>query len=107
MKRKVKSYVVELPVFKQGDDLAHHLSQNGFDPIKAFAGLAEQYQFAAAQCQDIAAQFGELTKAEIKKVSVQADTHSISVEMPEKLAAGLLKEELISLAPWDEEEYEE
>jgi len=43
-------YDCHLPVFKQGDDLAHHLETEE-SPADAFEALAVQYEAAAAHCR--------------------------------------------------------
>lgn len=72
-----KFYVLSLPVWKQGDDLAHHLRKTE-TPAEAFEALAQQYEAAAAECREVAA-----AAREVPEMQVQADTHSITIEAPE------------------------
>lgn len=69
-------YELHLPVFKQGDDLAHHLA-NEETVADAFEALAGQYDAAAALCRRMAG-----LAREAPGLEVHADTHHIGVHGP-------------------------
>lgn len=71
-----KLYNFHLPVWKQGDDLAHHLEATK-TPAEAFEALAQQYEAAAAECRLMAA-----VAPEVPEMKVSADTHMIMIETP-------------------------
>jgi len=86
----MKYYSLWLPVFKQGDDLGSHLV-DGEHPSKAFMALAEQYKSAAEICETVANSIKN-----IKNVSVDACTHSISISTNSKKIQSLIDLEIIS-----------
>lgn len=93
-----KDYTLSLPVFKQGDDLRHHLDQSNNDPKKAFAALAEQYIAAAEVCKMV---------VELEVSAVQADTHHISFSMDESAAQPLVTQGILTEEEAWEDEYED
>lgn len=97
----MKTYDLHLPVFKQGDDLAHHLNANNGHPIKAFLDMAEQYKSAAEICQTVANTLSKVKN--INSVKVDADTHCIWVYAKEKDVASLIKKEILVEENFDEE----
>ena len=71
-----KFYVLSLPVWKQGDDLARHLRDE--DTVdEAFEAMARRYQDAALYCRRVAA-----VAREVPGIKVEADTHMIGVYSP-------------------------
>lgn len=72
----IRRYDLHLPVFKQGDDLAAHLRE-GLDSKAALEALAHRYEVAAERCRGLAAVAGECAE-----VSVEGDTHVITVVGP-------------------------
>lgn len=99
---KPKTYEFFLPVFKQGDDLHGHLQANPNDHAKALIGLAEQYEAAAGLCRRVAG-----VVAETPGVTLDGDTHMIWVYGPAEPLAGLVKDEVLTVPPYDEEEDED
>jgi len=95
-----ESYELHLPVYKQGDDLAAHLRDFPHEPAKAFVGLAERYEAAAAACRRVA---GVIAEAPLG-IAVQADTHMICVEGPRGALAGLVADKVLTKSPFEEEE---
>lgn len=92
-----------LPVFKQGDDLQHHLKHNPDNPSQAFLDLAEQYEIAGEICRRVAS-----TVVEAKHpVSVYADTHYISITAAKEDFAGLLQDEVVTVPERDDEDYDD
>jgi hypothetical protein len=96
----IKQYDLHLPVFKQGDDLAHHLERNKDNPIHAFRDLAAQYECAAKICKDVAKVLATIKS--ISDVEVQADTHFIGVSAPEKYVRSLVEQEILVEENYDE-----
>jgi hypothetical protein len=95
-------YDLFLPVFKQGDDLAQHLSESPEDPAKAFLGLAERYQDAAQICKRVASVVKE---APAGSIEVQADTHMIKLYGSEEYFGGLVQDKIIGIeGPGDHED---
>ena len=93
----MKSYLLFLPVFKQGDDLNHSLSST--DSVAAgFKLQAEHYQAAAQICQKLANVAAEY------KLEVNADCHHISIEGPEDVLNQLVEEDILDIEEWDEDE---
>jgi hypothetical protein len=90
----METYDLFLPVFKQGDDFQHHVTENNGDPIASFKALAEQYKSAAEICELIANTF---TKSKsLKNVEVSGCTHCIWITANEKIVTSLLKEGILS-----------
>jgi hypothetical protein len=98
---KSQSYELFLPVFKQGDDLAHHLEKNPQEPAKALLGLAEQYEATASICRRVAAVVAETPPG---SVSIMADTHLISIDGPSESFAGLVSDGILTVPEQDEED---
>lgn len=105
MPRRIKSYEFNLPVFKQGDDLAYNIEQTP-NLAEAFTAAAKQYEEAATMCKRMAG-----IAAETKQMEVDADTHMITIIVPEKDVPrfdALVKEEFIYESHlWDEEDFED
>lgn len=92
------TYDFHLPVFKQGDDLHHHIQRNPGAPEKALLGLAEQYEEASRLCRRVAA-----VVAETPGVELFADTHMIQVTGPTAALTGLVADEVLTATPFDDE----
>jgi hypothetical protein len=82
-------YEIRLPVFKQGDDLAYALSENGGDVVRGLLTQAEHYALASTQLIKLA------SHPRVAELTITADTHSIDVEGPQDLLDELIKRELI------------
>lgn len=93
-------YTLNLPVFKQGDDLARYLRQNPENSPKAFADLAEQYEEAAKMCRQVASVLTESVGTE-----VHADTHHIglAVSADSQSLLGLVQDQILTEDENDEE----
>lgn len=96
----IKQYNLHLPVFKQGDDLSHHLERNKDNPIRAFRDLAAQYECAAEICKDVAQALATIKN--ISDVEVQADTHFIGISAPERYMRQLIEQEMLVEEIYDE-----
>jgi hypothetical protein len=94
----MKTYSLYLPVFKQGDDFYTCLELNNNDPYKGFLDLAKQYESAAEICKTVA---NEIVKAK-STITAHGDTHSITIDAPEKAVKLLVQQEILV-----EENYEE
>ena len=74
-------------VYKQGDDLAHALNEDGSNGAEAFVALAERYEGAANRCRRLASALSE-----IPGIKIDADTHHIGVtgsgDLLDRLAEG-------------------
>lgn len=88
---KTAYYDFLLPVFKQGDDLAYHLSETEGAVADAFEALAAQYEGAAAKCRRMAG-----VAREVPELKVTADTHNIFVQGPVERLSPLVEQELLS-----------
>lgn len=88
----MKTYSLHLPVFKQGDDLAHCLESNDNDPVKGFLDLAKQYEAAAEMCKTVA---GELSKVNTSNIDVDACTHCIWIHTSRKDVKELVKQKIL------------
>lgn len=86
-------YTLVLPVYKQGDDLAHFLEVNGDEPIKSFFDLAEQYKRAAETCEKVSKILAK--SKNINLIEINACTHSIIFCGPKNSLLSLIKENLI------------
>ena len=91
-------YDLPLPVFKQGDDLAHHLASER-TVADAFEALAQQYDAAAAACRRMAG-----VAREVPDLHVHADTHHIGVHGPVDRLDALVAEELLQREEFDDDE---
>lgn len=93
---------VNLPYFKQGDDLGWAL-ENSTTAQEAFLKHAEMLREAADKLTTIAKYLEE-----VEKENVYADTHHIGMTLPDDLATLLIDKELVEPDPWDgEDEWEE
>lgn len=105
MSRRIKSYEFNLPVFKQGDDLAYNIEKTP-NLAEAFKTAAKQYEEAANMCKRMSG-----IAAEIEDLEVQADTHMIMFTVPEKDIPqfdALVKEEFLYESHlWDEEDFDD
>lgn len=97
-----KSYSLNLPVFKQGDDFGHHLEQTPKDIPAAFLAQAECYEEAARICKQMAG-----VASELPNLSVDANTHYIGIfsDDTNRLAA-LAKDGLLTEDEWEDEDEE-
>lgn len=98
----VKQYNLYLPVFKQGDDLSHHLERSKDNPIRAFRGLADQYQEAAQICRTVSKTLSDIK--DLSDIEVQADTHFIGITIPEKYVRKLVEQEILVEEDYYDEE---
>lgn len=99
------NYDCNLPVYKQGDDLAHYLKKQeeaGGTAADAFEDLALQYDAAAAHCRRMVG-----LVREVPEVRVSADCHCICVEGPAERLDPLVDQGILSHAPGNDEEIEE
>lgn len=78
------SYDLVLPVYKQGTDLAMLLEHHS-DPAKAVLAQAAAYEEAAAVMRRLATL---LQSQHGRKLTVDADTHCITVTGPENMLKG-------------------
>jgi hypothetical protein len=98
----MKSYELNLPVFKQGDDLHHCITQNPGDLRAAFEQQACNYNEAARLCRRMAG-----VAAEVPDLEVYADTHHIGVDGPVGRLESLVNEEILTVVEHDDEFDEE
>jgi len=104
---KDKKFVeIWLPMFKQGDDLAHHLEHSS-SPAEAFEGHAAQMVVVSNQLRAIAAAIRETETNSTGLVDVEAGTHFIGLTGPNHLISRLLKEELAHESEWEDDEEDE
>ncbi len=89
----MKAATLWLPVFKQGDDLGHHLKDNSVED--AFMAMAEQYTAAASMCKKMASIASE------HKLEVYADTHFIEVSGPVEVIDNLTKDGILSVDDYE------
>ena len=85
----MKNYTIWLPYYKQGDDLAHCLKDNG--PQQALREHAEVLMCAAKQLTDIADLVGDT------EIELDADTHHIGISGPQELLDLLVEKELVDV----------
>lgn len=104
-----KKYTLNLPVYKQGDDLSHCL-EHAENTVKAFQDQAKLYESAAKMCSAMAEAF---EKPEFKEVTVHADGHMIQLEYPEdeedvaEMLEELVDDEILSVEETDDEEIDD
>jgi len=67
---------IDLPYFKQGDDLGHFVNQSDGDVEKGLLSHAEMLRGAAQILEDIASL---VSKHEADRVEIEADCHSIMI----------------------------
>jgi hypothetical protein len=79
----MKRAELHLPYFKQGDDLAHHLSQTK-SVEEALEAHAAQLDFAASILRKVREMVSN------QGVSIEADTHYISIEGPDEVIEALI-----------------
>jgi len=89
-RKQTAYYECPLPVFKQGDDLAHHLEREEAT-ADAFEAMAAQYDAAAAVCRRMVG-----LAREIPDLEVHADTHHIGINGPVERLDPLVEEGLLS-----------
>lgn len=96
----MKTAEVHLSLFKQGDDLGHHLQES-----KSIPEALERY---ALQLESVVQHLRSLKDA-IKghEVEMEADTHYISITGSDKLIDTLLEKDLVSENPFGDELEEE
>ena len=91
MTRKFKTYCeVWLPYWKQGSDLYNSIEKTE-TYTEAFKDHAERLKCAVQQLETISKIVNNYKQEDI---SVQADTHHISIEGPEEMIDELLKKEV-------------
>jgi hypothetical protein len=81
---------LHLPIFKQGDDLAHHLEQEQ-DTKKALLAYAGQLRAAAGMVEQVAEHADHL--------QIDADTHWISVSGPTLAVGSLIEQGVLTPNP--------
>ncbi len=79
----MKRAELHLPYFKQGDDLAHHLSQLS-SVEEALEAHANQLEFAASILRKVRAIVAH------QGVKIEADTHFIGIEGPDEVIEALI-----------------
>ena len=89
---------LQLPIFKQGDDLAEHLREEK-DTKAALLAYAERLRAAAGMVETLA------KHAEWLEIE-QADTHFILVSGPGLVIHSLIEEGVLSLEPDSDDEQE-
>jgi hypothetical protein len=94
---------IDLPYYKQGDDLAHCINQNDGDVEKGLLSHAEMLREAAQQLEDIASL---VSKYGSDRVEIEADTHCIMIDGPKDLLDELVEQDLAT-AEGDIEELED
>jgi hypothetical protein len=101
--RMRKSYTGELhlPVFKQGDDLAFCLRQTKTQG-DALRRYAEQLRAAATMCEIVA----DCCDTH-REIEIDADTHYIGVTGPWNVIHDMIRRDLLSESPDEEEDAEE
>ncbi len=97
-----KSYTLDLPVFKKGDDLHHQIEEHKGDLKAALLVQSALYTEAARLCMKLAEAASKHMGMEI-----QADTHMIFVEGPKDVLDALVKEEILTVEDFDDEEEDE
>jgi hypothetical protein len=95
-----KHYELRLPVFKQGDDLAHCIDTTK-TLADALVAQAANYEIAAAMCRRLAS-----VAAEDGVSSIFADTHVIYVEGVEERLRSLVLENVLTVDEDAEDEDE-
>lgn len=95
----MKSCELNLPVFKQGDDLHHCLTRCVGDVRAAFELQAEHYEEAARMCRRMMG-----VAAELPDLEVEAGTHYIGVQGPAERLEALVQEGLLSTVEYDDED---
>lgn len=93
----MKSAIINLPYFKQGDDLGHHLSQC-LTTEAALEAHASQLEEAVQMLRNIK------TIIAGKKVDIQANTHMIIIEGPAKVISTLVD---AGYASFDDEDWDD
>lgn len=118
---KNKYYILHLPVFKQGDDLAscidlsnkncnNDLVKYTPDQLKrqAFIYLAEQYEEAAKICRYMADLDNINNYDENKQWSISsADTHYIGIDANSDIFGGLIQDQIIVEEQFEDDEENE
>lgn len=96
----MKSADIQLPYFKQGDDLAHHLSKSS-NVEEALEAHAQQLEYAAELLRKIK----EMVAGQ--GVAIEADTHMIQISGPDEIIDALIDAKYGSRQWEEEEDYEE
>jgi hypothetical protein len=96
-----KTYELQLPVFKQGDDLGHQISEAKTLP-EAFEAQASSYDLAAAMCRRMAA-----VVKEDPSLTVDACTHTIWLDGPKEKLDTLVEEGLLSVMDFGDDDEDE
>lgn len=85
--KNCKSYVVNLPLFKIGDDLGGELEHNKNDSSKAFLAMSERYEF----CSNLYKKLANICKEHPEVKIENADTHMITIIGPKDILGELVK----------------
>src|SRR5262245_66688115 len=93
----MKVYELHLPVFKQGDDLAHQIESLGDDLRAAFEAQATNYDEAARLCRRMAG-----VAAEVPELEIEASTHMIEVGGPEGQLQKLVDEGVLVVNDYED-----
>ncbi len=88
--KTIETYELQLPYFKQGDDLGFFLTITT-TPSEAFLAHAEMLEGTAKLLRRVAA-----VAVECPGIEVDADCHMISVTGPVAGLAGLVQDEILS-----------
>ena len=102
--KKTTIYELNLPYFKKGDDLLHHLDATKGNIPEAFKQHAEALEYAASMCRRMAS-----VAVEVPGIEVQADTHMITITGPTEQLEILTQGEnsLLDKCPWYDDEDED
>lgn len=82
-------YELSLPVYKQGDDLAHAINKHVDELAAAFREQAAAYEWASGVMSVIA------NHPRVAELQIAAMAHSITVDGPEDLLVELCERKLI------------
>jgi hypothetical protein len=91
----MKHAEIQLPYFKQGDDLSHHLKQ---------ASTVDEALELHAQQLEHGANVLRTIRAAVRghDIQIEADTHMIQVSGPDEVIDSLIAGKLASIPIWDE-----
>lgn len=78
----IRTYCLHLPVYKQGDDLAHCLANANDNSVEALEALAAAYEHASDNCKQLASY---LAKFPDSGIEVDGDSNTIEVTGPTEL----------------------
>lgn len=99
----MKSAEIWMGYFKQGDDFATHLEENKDNPIESFKSYWVQISGVLNQIEEIT-DILKKHEDDLAEISMDADTHMISISGPDKLIDELVKKELAQEMEFEDEE---